>query len=108
MKPDAVENLPEIGWAFLSDLVPGKDTIYIQKIDHGFMQEYFCTFEGVNRGIVTGRVLGVCVNPDLYRSVIGTVLTARPSSCFLWGNGEGRYPRCHWFKRGGHKVWRTD
>jgi len=72
------------------------DTIYIKKNYNGFDFMYLCQFVSYKRGIVKGKVISCETSPDGHEE--GKEITARVSSCFLWGKGEDdAWDRCHWF-----------
>lgn len=85
----------------LSEFTKG-DTIYIKKMKGGFGDDYLCNFISFERGIIKAEVIAV---ESEYRHTdfeIGSVITARPKTCFLWGNPEGStmsWEHCVRFKK---------
>lgn len=77
------------------------DTLYIQKLERDHNYGYLCEFIELKRGIVVARI----VEPVRFSKLAaGCTITARPTSCYLWGHTEGEmicdkpHFRCHWFK----------
>lgn len=72
------------------------DTLYIQKLERDHHYEYLCEFIELKRGIVVAQVIE---SQRFSKLSAGCSITARPSSCYLWGQQyDERWPRCHWFK----------
>jgi len=79
------------------------DTLYIQKLKNGYAISYLCSFECIKRGIVHGKIISA--TPDWVRPDVGSIITARPDKCSLWGILKGeRHPRCFWFSDTCNKV----
>jgi hypothetical protein len=73
------------------------DTIYMRKTYSGFDYIYLCNFISYKRGIVKASIL-ICEKSLQGGHERGKEITARLSSCFLWGSDEDdAWDRCHWF-----------
>lgn len=77
------------------------ETLYIQKLENKYSVDYLVRFDSFARGIVKGTVM----SSDGYSAYFekGTTITARLSSCYLWGADDEDTWRncCHWFKKDG-------
>lgn len=75
------------------------DTIYVKKNEGGFHQIYFCEFVEIRKGNIVAAKIIVVESIMTAGYAVGQILTARPSSCYLWGQRhDDHWPRCHWFK----------
>lgn len=86
------------------DLKQG-DTIYIKKLEAGYDYHYECEFEKVERGIIHAKILNCDrreLNGGFRRSLYPSKITARKTSCYLWGKGKtNEWAGCHWLKKDG-------
>lgn len=92
----------------IREFEPGKDTIYIKKLENGYQYTYLCDFISFKCGIVTGRVDSVSPDYGGSKAVEGDIITARLTKCYLWGKSpnvaevyKGIGPRCYWFTKEG-------
>jgi len=77
----------------ITDMKKG-DTIYICKTQSGFSITYECSFVSYEKGIVTATIISC----DHDWNIKTGNITARPSSCYLWGKGKNdNWAICHWF-----------
>lgn len=80
----------------LASLVPG-DSIYVKKNRSGFQHIILCEFVGIERGIVSAKV----VKPEeryldrLYP--VNSILTTRAANCAMY-DSRGDRPHFVWFK----------
>ena len=85
----------------IKDLKPN-DTIYISKIVSGYQVFYECSFIKFEKGIVTTKYLNVEHNWVRKTQYENHIITAKPTSCFLWGRDDkDSYQKCHWFNKKG-------
>lgn len=74
------------------------DTLYVRKLERGFLTDYLVKFVSFSRGIVKGEVV-----ESEGGDVRDGTITARLNRCYLWGAHEIQAWRncCHWFGKSG-------
>ena len=84
------------------------DSLYINKVENGYSKFYLCEFISINKGIVKAKVIERTERWD--KNKPEDIITARKTSCMLWGNdpeqakdfGVDKRERCHWFNKEGY------
>jgi hypothetical protein len=84
----------------LKEFTP-EDTLYIRKMERGYSFHYLCQFVALKKGVVHAKVIKVLDRPWMREFDIPKTLTAKPSSCYLWGKdpSDDRWERCYWYKK---------